>query len=162
MRCTRFAVNLTDSISLLSRAPVRMTLHNSAYYDITERRLRNVGIHKKQWGITIKGFHYIVLSLYGATAVYKVLLVAFGKIHVFSRHKITILPCIAQAVAQFLEVVFGKNHVGSSPNIVIFTYAAPAVAKELEVAFGKIQVGSSLTIVIFSLCYPGSCTRAGS
>ena len=50
---------------------------------------------------------YIVLILYVATAVEQVLVVAFGKIHVVSRHKTAILLSIAPAVAQLLEVAFG-------------------------------------------------------
>ena len=61
----------------------------------------------KQWGITIKEIHYIVLILYVSTAVEQVLVVAFGKIHVVSRHKTAILLSIAPAVAQLLEVAFG-------------------------------------------------------
>ena len=46
MRCTGFAVIPTNSIPLLSRAPVHVELHTSAYENGTDRSFQNVGIYK--------------------------------------------------------------------------------------------------------------------
>ena len=86
---------------------------------------------------------------YIAPAVAHLLVVPFGKIHVFSSLTVVIFNYVAPAGAQVLELALGKDPVASIFTIVIFPYVVSAFAQVLEVAFGKIHVCSCFTVVIF-------------
>ena len=63
MHCTGFAVTVTDTISLLSWAPVHMTLHISAYDVITDKGSEMLAYIKQKMGNHHKGYApYIIKS----------------------------------------------------------------------------------------------------
>ena len=140
MRCTGFAVAVTDSISLLSRASVHMTLHISAYDDVTDKFSEILAYIKQTMGNHHKGNPlYSLKSLCSHSSKTRDSNSVRKNPFCFdiqNRHTSMYITGSCTIARSSLR----KKHVVSSPKTVMFPYAGPAVAQVLEVAFGKIHV----------------------